>query len=618
MTVSTPGSTPRQFLSVLGAVGVLTFSACDSAAPTQPPKQAVSKVADPEFSRRSVDRAAKGMRSEKPGVGRLARKSAGAPTPIAATGPVSGTLTNADETLDDGSAVDYFVYAGTRGERLTITLRSDAFDAYLLAGSMRNGLFDAGDEDDDSGGGTHAKLDLNVATTGPIVIAANAVESGDYGSYTLEVSRAANRNTGVSELVVNVPATGRLESGDLQMSRDKTFYDYWVFQGRGGQRVTITMRSTTVDAYLILKRGSASGDVIAEDDDGGGSLDARVTVTLPEDSAYTVIANSVEPGAGDYTLTLEAGSPNTGRGTASAPADYASRYPGTGNPNDRYALVVGIDDYPGTDSDLKGPVADAGLMRTLLINRFGFRPENIVMLTNAEATRDHIVNAFARHLGQAGPEGAAIFYYSGHGTQMPDNMALTAPIDQELDGRDEALYVWGTDDRSSIILDDEIGYLIDQLKTERVLLIHDSCNSGTSARGAIPGGQSKEVLMSRVGQALYLPGAFFVGTKGVSASTSGPGDVFESRRVHALLAGSRDDEFSMTASGWPDKGGLASVFTYYLVSALEKADDRVTLAQIMGQVQTQTVAYTNKTYKQTQTPQFSGTLLSRTVAAIFR
>jgi hypothetical protein len=608
---------------------VLAVACGQPAPPPAPAKAAVTKATAPEFSvRPPVDRAAKKIAVNKPGNGCVAVLKAAAPPPsrITASGPVNGTLARGDERLEDGSFADFYTYAGTRGEQLTITMRSKAFDAYVLAGAIHDGVFDPFGEDDDSAGGTDARLDITVGTTGPLVIAANALSSGDTGPYTIEVIKRSGGGGGgdLPSLEFNTPANGRLEAGDATL-QDKTYFDSWIFEGRGGQRVTITMRSDAFDAYLLLRRGApGQGAVLAEDDDSGGGSNARLTVTLPESGAYTVVANSYQAGTGPYTLVVEADPARPGPAPSPSPGTaFEDRYPGTGDPSDKYALVVGIDDYPGAGNDLTGPVADAGLFRDLLIKKFGFKPANVVMLTNADATRDHVLNAFARHLGQAGPQGAAVFYYSGHGTQMPNNLALTAPLDAEADGRDEALYVWGTDQQSSVILDDEIGFLIDQLKTERVLLVHDSCNSGTSARGAGQPGRPKEVDISDdlEKKTMHLPRRFAVGAKQAAPAVRGAAaavNVFESRRPYGLLAGSKDEELSWTASGWPDKGGVASVFTYYLVSTLEAASDTMTVKDVMDKVSALTVAYTRKTFKETQTPQLAGAIGARTVGSVLR
>jgi Caspase domain len=96
------------------------------------------------------------------------------------------------------------------------------------------------------------------------------------------------------------------------------------------------------------------------------------------------------------------------------------------------ALLVGISDYPGRDArDLKtqglwyrlpGAVTDVELQRELLIHRFGFHTDDILVLKDKAATRDGILTAFKTHLlqGIQSDGDVAIFHYSGHGSNVID------------------------------------------------------------------------------------------------------------------------------------------------------------------------------------------------------
>ena len=86
-----------------------------------------------------------------------------------------------------------------------------------------------------------------------------------------------------------------------------------------------------------------------------------------------------------------------------------------------YALLVGIDDYPGSVPKLEGCVNDINAIAEYLnerIDRHNYEP-NIVRLANEEATRQAVINNFEQHLGKAGSNDVALFYYSGHGSQEP-------------------------------------------------------------------------------------------------------------------------------------------------------------------------------------------------------
>lgn len=83
---------------------------------------------------------------------------------------------------------------------------------------------------------------------------------------------------------------------------DDTFLDaYELNVGAGGR--TISMTSSDFDAYLTL--ADFDGNILAEDDDGGGGLNSRMTIQLDAGS-YVLVASSFEAGElGAYTLSVE-------------------------------------------------------------------------------------------------------------------------------------------------------------------------------------------------------------------------------------------------------------------------------------------------------------------------
>jgi hypothetical protein len=89
--------------------------------------------------------------------------------------------------MEDGSHFHIYVYRGSPGQRLTLTLRSEAFDAYLSSGLLNGTSFVDEASDDDGGGGTDAMLVVTVGPSGDLVIRANSLEGGETGDYTLTV-----------------------------------------------------------------------------------------------------------------------------------------------------------------------------------------------------------------------------------------------------------------------------------------------------------------------------------------------------------------------------------------------------------------------------------------------
>ena len=140
--------------------------------------------------------------------------------------------------------------------------------------------------------------------------------------------------------------------------------------------------------------------------------------------------------------------------------------------SDSYAVIVGISDYPGYQNDLPSPATEAKNMKDTLCSK-GWMEENMVLLTNAEATRQGILDALD-WLSQK--TGTVLFYFSGHGTQVKD----TSGDESGIDFLDEAIVPYECT-ISSFILDDELADIVAGFKAEEIVLIFISCFSGGMA-----------------------------------------------------------------------------------------------------------------------------------------
>lgn len=98
---------------------------------------------------------------------------------------VNGRLTTNDPKLSDNTAFHAYYFNGFQGDRVSITMRSSAFDAYLHFGQLGGAASIA--TDDDTGGGTNARVTVTLPATGTYVILANVLSGGAVGAYTLEV-----------------------------------------------------------------------------------------------------------------------------------------------------------------------------------------------------------------------------------------------------------------------------------------------------------------------------------------------------------------------------------------------------------------------------------------------
>ena len=529
---------------------------------------------------------------------------------VSALGANSGNLSPEDERLEDGSHFDEWLYRATADEELEISVRSDSFDTYLmvLEGESGMGLLAA---DDDGGGDLNSAVTVRFPTDGAYSIVVTSYSPDELGDYSLVLRRPDSSGSTTPVLMAGSTIQSRLAASDPLLG-DGTHYRSWSYHGTARERLVVEMESEDFDTFLIFGRGrlGSSFEWLAEDDDGGSGSNSRLSVTLPDDGTYTIVANSFDVGEGAFELVVE----------SESPAVQRAAYPGSGDPTERYALLVGIDDYPGTDSDLQGPRGDVAMMHDLLVSTYGFTHENIVTLLDQEATRNGIAQAFSAHLGQAGSDGVAVFFYSGHGTRLGDNRGIGHPVDAEEDGVDEALVVWGESGAMTLILDDELGLMADNLRTPRTLLIVDACFSGTASRGgSASAGQPKLMplaLLTNLRYPRHILGAASVlpafpmpqGSKAVTAI-----DRTWRPERHVLLAASSEDEVAWTAGLMPGWSEPVSVFTYFLYQTLVDQGSNATFDSVHADL-VEAVANRQRAHElPRQTPQVAGEASGQTV-----
>ena len=90
-----------------------------------------------------------------------------------------------------------------------------------------------------------------------------------------------------------------------------------------------------------------------------------------------------------------------------AAAQGATPGPGT------WAVVIGIDDYPGSDHDLRSAVADAEeVVRALMAE--GVPGDHILLLRNGQVSQDVVGRAIDWMTARASDESVGVFFYAGH------------------------------------------------------------------------------------------------------------------------------------------------------------------------------------------------------------
>jgi uncharacterized caspase-like protein len=224
-----------------------------------------------------------------------------------------------------------------------------------------------------------------------------------------------------------------------------------------------------------------------------------------------------------------------------------------------WALFLGVDDYdetPYTGEDglkyrfpkLHYCAKGANAMAVALADTF----PNQRILVNREVTHDGVKKAVTEWLSQAPENATVLVFYSGHGSRVKDKNG------DEADGYDETIVPWDYGTKQRYIIDDELREWLSAVKAERVVLIFDSCHSGTMERGVM----TAELLTT--------------GTRATEPSlTDGMAEDFgQTMGVRGIawkelvISASRPDEAAYESSQLK-----SSVLTYYLTQALSGKGD---------------------------------------------
>ena len=232
-----------------------------------------------------------------------------APKAIALGEPMSGVLAETDPALDDGKGAYYDLYRITarKGQRLVIEMTAPGdLDSFVGIGRMIGDSLNIEESDDDGGGEKNARLRYTVKEDGTYIIRTQALDANSTGTYTVKVAERVVRPTVIASLAANMPTTGELTDTDDEAD-DGSLFDLYRITVRSGEKVTVTMRSSAVDSYLVLgQMADGAWTQIVYDDDGAGGNHAKLEHTFEVAGEYLIRANTVGAGkTGTYTIRLD-------------------------------------------------------------------------------------------------------------------------------------------------------------------------------------------------------------------------------------------------------------------------------------------------------------------------
>ncbi len=246
--------------------------------------------------------------------------------------------------------------------------------------------------------------------------------------------------------------------------------------------------------------------------------------------------SSVSETPGDAARDL----PRTRRAPAGLASQPISVVPSTASiRSDVHAVVIGIGSYEADLPGLPSARNDAQLVRTYLRKMVGAPEENIRFLRDGEASYLSLKETFESWLPRrVRTDDLVLVYFAGHGVTDPgDRKAYLMPYDGRL----------GQARATGFELAQVRTYLED-LRTDRSVLMLDTCFSGEGRSVSAPGTRSAAVIIEGP---LVAPAGRAKGA----------------RTVVLASAGSQQVAHSLDTEGH-------GLFTYYLLSALRGQGDR--------------------------------------------
>jgi len=245
---------------------------------------------------------------------------------------------------------------------------------------------------------------------------------------------------------------------------------------------------------------------------------------------------------------------------------------------EKYALLVGINDYQGDISPLRYCVADVEAFSQALVEVGGFAEDNVYLMTSQmsgrkEPTHVNVIRQLSLLSERVKPEDTFIFYFSGHGiTKAGQSFLLTTNSDTT------------TKDTLTITAVDlnQAKDILSRIQAQQLLTVIDACrNDPDSGRG-----EQDNLLTDDFSRGFKIKrDQGNAGTPGVSAT------------LYACAVGERAYE-------WPEK--QHGVFSYYLLEGLNgkaaNSNGEVVVTDLADYTQRKVVQWAQEVRGKKQTP----------------
>jgi hypothetical protein len=229
----------------------------------------------------------------------------------------AGSLSAGDATIL-GSPAQAWALEGVAGQSVTVDLRSNDFDAYLMVDGP--GL-ESWLRDDDGAGRCDSRITLDLPESGLYRVVASTLNQG-MGEYRLLVSEEpgpvdeeacvppSSTASYDEEAVATVGALSWEETHEGALTGTEGEYmgrlmQAWTVEAQAGTRVAIEVRSSDFDSYATLTGPGFEGSP-PFNDDGGGNLNALLCAELPQSGTYRVLAGPYSGGEAGQIYSIRA------------------------------------------------------------------------------------------------------------------------------------------------------------------------------------------------------------------------------------------------------------------------------------------------------------------------
>jgi formylglycine-generating enzyme required for sulfatase activity len=176
--------------------------------------------------------------------------------------------------------------------------------------------------------------------------------------------------------------------------------------------------------------------------------------------------------------------PTTERGVGLA-GEPVGQLPSSGYRR-RHGLVIGIDGYEDASyPDLAHAVADARAVAKILVERYGFKHDDVQLILDQDATKVGLETAleeWACDPARVGPNDLLVVFFAGHGvtrTSPRGNRGYLAPVDAGSNARLQPAW-------SSLLGMGDLEDISELIPAKHVLFIIDACFSGLAVSRSAP------------------------------------------------------------------------------------------------------------------------------------